>query len=96
MSELIQEIIRAVDEEIRPNLPKMNSERARIDMRHTILGMEKMLKHIRRELLKETKELKLARKNKKQQKLELNNNLLEKEKTNNIEKTEDATEKEEE
>ena len=64
MSQLLQEIIRAVEEEIKPNIPSLSSERKRKDMRSTLLAMEKMIKHIRQELLKESKGIKITRKEK--------------------------------
>jgi hypothetical protein len=64
MSQLLQEIIRAVEEEIKPNIPSLSSERKRKDMRSTLLAMEKMIKHIRQELLKESKDIKITRKEK--------------------------------
>lgn len=64
MSQLLQEIIRAVEDEIKPNMPGLSSERKRKDMRATLLAMEKMIKHIRQELLKESKDIKITRKNK--------------------------------
>ena len=73
MSSLIQEIVRAVEEEVKPNLPAMSSERKRVEMRRTLLAMEKMIKHIRRELLKESKEIRSTRKQKRLDKI---NNLL--------------------
>lgn len=69
MSLLLQEIIRAVEEEVKPNLPAMSSERKRVEMRATLLAMEKMIKHIRRELLKESKEIRSNRKQKRLEKL---------------------------
>ena len=69
MSLLLQEIIRAVEEEVKPNLPALTSERKRVEMRATLLAMEKMIKHIRRELLKESKEIRSNRKQKRLEKL---------------------------
>ena len=62
MSNLLHEIQRAVNEEIIPNIPKLSSEKARRDMRSNLLALEKMIKHIRQQLLKESKDLTLARK----------------------------------
>ena len=79
MSQLLQEIIRAVEDEIKPNLPAMSSERKRKDMRATLLAMEKMIKHIRQELLKESKTIKITRKEKRlASKMGLLNNIKEK------------------
>ena len=69
MSNLLQEIIRAVEEEVKPNLPAMSSERKRVEMRRTLLAMEKMIKHIRGELLKESKEIRSTRKQKRLDKI---------------------------
>ena len=74
MSTLLTEIVRAVNEEVVPALPKMKSERDRINMRNTLSALEKMIKHIRLELLKESKKIKEDRKNK----------LINKNKKNNI------------
>ena len=65
MSLLLQEIVTAVNTEIIPSLPLMSSERKRIEMRVTLSALEKMIKHIRLELLDESKRLKNERKNKK-------------------------------
>jgi hypothetical protein len=64
MSTLLQEIVTAVNTEIMPNLPMMSSERKRIEMRVTLSALEKMIKHIRQELLNESKQLKNERKQK--------------------------------
>jgi len=82
MSQLLHEIIRAVDEEIKDKLPTLKTERDRIEMRKNLLALEKMIAHIRKELLKESKTLKATRKQKRQNKL--NNNILEKDNSNNI------------
>lgn len=65
MSTLLNEIVRAVNEEVVPALPRMKSERDRINMRNTLSALEKMVRHIRLELLKESKQIKQNRKNKK-------------------------------
>lgn len=62
MSNLLHEIQRAVNEEITPGIPKLSSEKSRKEMRANLLALEKMVKHIRQELLKESKELTSARK----------------------------------
>jgi neutral trehalase len=72
MSTLLQEIVTAVNTEIMPNLPMMSSERKRIEMRVTLSALEKMIKHIRQELLNESKQLKSARKQKRVAKLNKN------------------------
>ena len=69
MSLLLQEIITAVNTEIVPAVPKMSSERKRIEMRVKLSALEKMIRHIRMELLKESKEIKNNRKQKKNSKL---------------------------
>lgn len=92
MSSLLQEIINAVNAEIVPAIPKMSSERKRIDMRVKLSALEKMIRHIRMELLRESKEIKNNRKQKKNSKL--NNNILEKDNSNSILR-EDKTEEQE-
>ena len=82
MSTLLHEIVNAIDTEIKPMLPKMKSEKDRVEMRRTLMGLEKMVKHIRQELLKESKKLKGDRKEKRLNKL--NNIVLEKDNNNNI------------
>ena len=62
MSNLLHEIQRAVNEEITPGIPKLSSEKSRKEMRANLLALEKMIKHIRQELMKESKELTSARK----------------------------------
>ena len=69
MSTMLNEIVRAVNEEVVPELPRMKSERDRINMRNTLSALEKMIRHIRLELLKESKQIKSDRKNKKRTKL---------------------------
>ena len=73
MSNLLHEIQRAVNEEITPHIPKLSSERSRKAMRANLLALEKMIKHIRQELLKESKELTSARKAKRIARLNNNN-----------------------
>lgn len=62
MSTLLQEIVTAVNTELAPNLPLMSSEKKRIEMRVTLSALEKMIKHIRQELLVESKRVKSERK----------------------------------
>ena len=64
MSTLLQEIVTAVNTEILPNLPLMSSEKKRIEMRVTLSALEKMIKHIRQQLLAESKRVKSERKSK--------------------------------
>ena len=64
MSNLLHEIQRAVDEEIVPGIPRLSSEKSRKDMRANLLALEKMIRHIRQELMRESKELTSARKRK--------------------------------
>jgi len=94
MSQLLQEIITAVNTEIVPAVPKMSSERKRIEMRVKLSALEKMIRHIRMELLKESKEIKNNRKQKKEKQLinkniknNINNNIVQSESEN---KQEDA------
>jgi hypothetical protein len=58
MSDNIQNIIRAVVEEIQPKLPKLSSEKSRVEMRSLLLSLEKMVKDIRRQLLQESRDIK--------------------------------------
>ena len=64
MSTLLQEIVTAVNTEVVPNLPLMSSEKKRVEMRVTLSALEKMIKHIRQQLLLESKSVKSARKSK--------------------------------
>jgi hypothetical protein len=82
MSQLLHEIIRAVDEEIKDKLPTLKTEKDRIEMRKNLRALERMIAHIRKELLKESKTLKLNRKQKRQAKL--NNINLKNNNNNNI------------
>lgn len=80
MSTLLSEIVRAVNEEVVPALPKIKSEKQRIAMRNTLSALEKMIRHIRLELLKESKQIKADRKNKlinKNKKNNINSNIQE-------------------
>jgi len=72
MSTLLQEIVTAVNTEVVPNLPLMSSEKKRIEMRVTLSALEKMIKHIRQELLAESKRVKNTRKQKRM--VRVNNN----------------------
>jgi len=82
MSQLLHEIVRSVEDEIKDKLPSLKSEKDRIEMRRTLSALEKMIRHIRLELMKESKQIKATRKQKRQNKL--NNNILEKDNSNNI------------
>ena len=94
MSQLLHEIVRSVEDEIKDKLPSLKSEKDRIEMRRTLSALEKMVRHIRLELMKESKNLKAERKTKKgNKKNELNNIVLEKDNNNNID-TNNAKEKE--
>lgn len=64
MSQDLYKICQVVEQEIKPNLASMTSERQRIDMRSNLSALEKMIKDYRRKLLQESKTLKLERKNK--------------------------------
>ena len=79
MSNLLHEIVRGVNEEIAVKLPTLSSEKSRKEMRATLLALEKMTRHIRQELMKESKQLTRARKEKR-------NNKKNKIKTDNIER----------
>jgi len=93
MSQLLYEIIRSVDDEIKDKLPSLKSEKDRIEMRRTLSALEKMIRHIRLELMKESKNLKAERKNKKENKKnELNN--IKNNNSNNIDTNNAEEEKE--
>ena len=95
MSKLLHEIVRGVEDEIKDKLPSLKSEKDRIEMRRTLLALEKLCRHVRQELMKESKQLKSERKKKKQDKKnELNNIVLEKDNTNNIDTDNASQEKE--
>tara|TARA_R110001606_G_scaffold27702_1_gene88366 strand:- start:595 stop:852 length:258 start_codon:yes stop_codon:yes gene_type:complete len=68
MSHLLHEIVKGVDEEIAQKLPTLTSEISRREMRKSLLALEKMTKHIRKELLKESKQLASSRKAKRNNK----------------------------
>ena len=93
MSQLLHEIVRGVEDEIKDKLPMMKSEKDRIEMRRTLLALEKLCRHVRQELMKESKNLKEERKKKKQDKKnELNNNIiLEKDSSINIDTDNNAS-----
>ena len=74
MSTLLQEIVTAVNTEVVPNLPLMSSEKKRIEMRVTLSALEKMIKHIQQELLKESKLVKQSRKQKRAGRVNIKSN----------------------
>jgi hypothetical protein len=94
MSQLLHEIVHSVEVEIKDKLPSLKNERDRIEMRKTLSALEKMIKHIRTELMKESKTLKENRKQKRRTKLN-NNIILEKDISNNIEDINHASEEKE-
>lgn len=61
MSSQVYKIVEAVNNEIKPLVPGMSSERKRIEMRANLAALEKMCKDLRRKLLQESKELKRQR-----------------------------------
>lgn len=65
MSTKLHEIVTTVNSEIAPLLPGMHSEKKRIEMRRNLLALEKMVKDYRKDLLAESKSLKVERRNKK-------------------------------
>lgn len=75
MSNLLHEIQRAVNDEITPAIPKLSSEKSRRDMRATLLALEKMVRHIRQQLLLESKQLTSDRKAARQIKKRGGNNI---------------------
>ena len=62
MSKDLIKIIDAVNNEIAPLLPGTSSEKQRIEIRRTLLALERMVKSVRFELLKESKEIKATKK----------------------------------
>ena len=68
MSSQIYKIVEAVNNEIRPLLPGMTSERQRVEMRANLSALEKMCKDLRRQLLSESKNLKISRADKRAKK----------------------------
>jgi len=62
MSDKIQLIIQAVNEELTGVLPKIHTEANRTKARVMLLQLEKICKKTRQELMKETKEAKARRK----------------------------------
>jgi hypothetical protein len=61
MSSELHMIVDAVNNEIKPLLPKLSSERQRIEMRQNLAALEKMCKHYRHQLLEESKTIKKDR-----------------------------------
>ena len=93
MSHLLHEIVKGVDEEIAQKLPTLSSEISRREMRKSLLALEKMTKHIRKELLKESKQLASSRKAKRVRQNSQNSSLNNKNKNKKIikdDKIEDA------
>ena len=64
MSDKIQLIIQAVNEELATVIPKINTEANRTKARVMLLQLEKICKKTRQELMKETKEARQRRKEK--------------------------------
>ena len=62
MSDKLLNIVRAVNEEIAPQLPKLKSERSRIEMRSNLLALSRMCMDLRKQLLEESKTIKQQRK----------------------------------
>ena len=84
MSHLLHEIVKGVDEEIAQKLPTLSSEISRREMRKSLLALEKMTKHIRKELLKESKQLASSRKAKRVRQNSQNSSLNNKNKNKKI------------
>ena len=74
MSNQIYKLVEAVNMEIAPKLPKMSSERQRIEMRSNLMALEKMARDYRKQLLLESKKIKLERRNKRNNKPIINEN----------------------
>ena len=88
MSILLHEIVSAAENQIKPMLPTMKSEKDRVEMRRTLMALEKMVRHIRQELLRESKKIKSDRKSKRMNRL--NNIIIKKDNDNNIYDQENA------
>ena len=61
MSSQIYKLIDAVNDEIKPLLPELSSEKKRIEMRSTLMALERMARDLRHQLLAESKSLKAQR-----------------------------------
>jgi hypothetical protein len=75
MSHQLTNLVRAVNEEIAASLPKLKSEKSRIQMRSNLKALSRMCLDIRKQLLLESKELKQDRINKKLNKNNINNHI---------------------
>jgi len=62
MSSDLYKLVDAVNNEIKPLLPGLSSERKRIEMRSTLMALERMAREMRKNLLNESKQLKRSRK----------------------------------
>ena len=62
MSHQLNNLVRAVTEEIAPQLPKLKSEKSRIVMRANLKALSRMCLDIRKQLMEESKQLKNSRK----------------------------------
>lgn len=86
MSLELANLVRAINEEIAPQLPKLKSEKSRIAMRSNLKALSRMCLDIRKQLMEESKQLKTSRKqqreNKKNIKNKINNSNIYNEKTN--------------
>lgn len=85
MSLELANLVRAINEEIAPQLPKLKSEKSRIAMRSNLKALSRMCLDIRKQLMEESKQLKTSRKqqreNKKNIKNKINNSNIYNEKT---------------
>lgn len=68
MSQQLNNLVRAINEEIAPQLPKLSSEKSRVAMRSNLKALSRMCLDIRKQLLEESKELKQQRKIKRENK----------------------------
>jgi hypothetical protein len=75
MSHQLLNLVTVVNQEIAPELPKLKSEKSRIQMRSNLLALSRMCLDLRRQLLSESKELKQDRINKKLNKNNINNHI---------------------
>lgn len=70
MSDKIQLIIQAVNEDLATVMPKINTEVNRKKARFMLLQLEKICKQTRQELMKESREIKARRKENRMKKKE--------------------------
>lgn len=69
MSTDLYKLIDAVNNELKPLLPRMHSEKQRIEMRANLMALERMARDLRQKLLVESKNIKNERREKKKNRL---------------------------